>query len=324
MLGGDSVPDMIGRKKRRFILWTIVSLTVVFMAINRSTRMKAKAELTDYSAQFSQECTPNATRMSMQRVYFGLEKKPHGVLLIHGIPSSTSTFTGLCNQLEEKGVPYLAPMLTGFGTTELNLLPHVTFSDWLRDALIGYDTLAQCAERVSIVSTSTGSLIATWLSAQREVESLVLIVPNFSPGPSAARYKVLLDTPVASQILKGVMPYKFSDPEDYSDKSRFRYPFFEANSTHQMFLLQDEVSPEQIRVKQGIYLISGSRDTTVSTGELAPALEQKAREGGVQFEAFQFDAAHGLLQGETAEEVRATIVEVLQRFKRQANNSADK
>jgi esterase/lipase len=82
--------------------------------------------------------------MSMQRVYFGLEKKPHGVLLIHGIPSSTST--------------------------------------------------------------STGSLIATWLSAQREVESLVLIVPNFSPGPSAARYKVLLDTPVASQILKGVMP----------------------------------------------------------------------------------------------------------------------
>jgi hypothetical protein len=91
-----------------------------------------------------------------------------------------------------------------------------------------------------------------------------------------------------------------------------------------MFLLQDEVSPEQIRVKQGIYLISGSRDTTVSTEELAPALEQKAREGGVQFEAFQFDAAHGLLQGETAEEVRATIVEVLQRFKRQANNSADK
>ncbi|BCX48562.1 alpha/beta hydrolase [Haloferula helveola] len=288
-------------------------LVVLVVAVNQWKKRKAVAVLREYSARFSQEGTPNATALSMQHVYFGVEKKPHGVLLIHGIPSSTSTFSGLCDRLEKEGIPHVAPMLTGFGNTELNLLPNVAYEDWLRDALNAYDTLAECAEKVSIVSTSTGSLVATWLSGQRQVEHLVLVVPNFSPGPSAARFKRILETPVASQALRGVMPYKFSDPEDYADQSRFRYPFHEVNSTRQMFLLQDEIGPEQIRVEAGIFLMFGADDSTVSTGELGALLEKKASEEGVLYEAFEYEAAHRLLQGAVAEEVRSQIVELLGR-----------
>ena len=286
-------------------------LVASFVVVNQVTKRRARAVLKEYSAQFCQEGAPNATDRSMPRVYFGVEKKPHGVLLIHGIPSSSSTFAGLCERLEREGIPFLAPMLTGFGNTELNLLPHVASEDWLRDGLVGYDVLAQCAERISIVSTSTGALVATWLSGRREVEHLVLVVPNFSPGPSAARYKAILETPVASQALRGLMPYKFSDPQDYADTSRFRYPFHEVNSTQQMFRLQDEVTPDQIRVASGIFLMSGSRDQKVSTENLAALLEKKAREGGLEYGAFEYDAAHGLLQGAVAEDVESRIVEIL-------------
>ena len=196
---------MINRRKKRVFVFISASLMILFVAVNQFTTNDARKILEDYSGQFSQEGTPNATKLSMQRVYFGVEKKPHGVLLIHGIPSSTSTFAGLCDRLEGEGIPFFAPMLTGFGNTELNLLPHVVFEDWLRDALNGYDTLAQCAERVSIVGTSTGSLIATWVSGQRDVEHLVLVVPSFSPGPTAARFKTILETPFASHVFRAFM-----------------------------------------------------------------------------------------------------------------------
>ena len=44
-------------------------------------------------------------------------------------------------------------------------------------------------------------MIATWISQRREVKDLFFIVPNFDPGKDAARFKTILDTPVASQAL---------------------------------------------------------------------------------------------------------------------------
>lgn len=301
---------MISQKNARVLKIIGSAMVILFVAVNQITKYRATAALREYSARFSQEGTPNATEISMQRVYFGVEKKAHGVLLIHGIPSSTSTFSGLCDCLQEKRIPFIAPMLTGFGNTELNLLPNVSYEDWLRDALNGYDTLAQCAEKITIVSTSTGSLIATWISGQRKVENLVMIVPNFAPGPSAKHYKAVLDTPVASQAFRWLMPYKFADPEDYADRTRYRYPFHEVNSVRQMFLLQEKVTPEQIRVRRGVFLMTGSKDTTVSTEALVQKLEKKRTEEGIEYRAFEYDAGHSLLQ-DAAKQVQKQILEIL-------------
>jgi esterase/lipase len=299
------------RRKRKWTLVTLLLSVLVITGMNQFTKWRAGVALREYAAQFSQEGTPNATVLSMPRIFIGGEKKPHGVLLIHGVPASCSTFAALCDQLQEEGIPHIAPTLTGFGNRELNLLPHVHYEDWLRDALVGYEMLAQCVERISIVSTSTGGLVATWLSGQREVDDMVLLAPNFSPGPTAARFKAILETPVASQLLKVIMPYKFSDPEDFADTSRFRYPFFEVNSSEQMFLLQDAVDPDQIRVEQGLYLITGRSDTKVSSNDLPAVLEEHARKHGKQFQAHEFESGHALLQGAAAEKVRALIVEIL-------------
>jgi predicted esterase len=137
-----------------------------------------------------------------------------------------------------------------------------------------------------------------------------MIVPNFAPGPSAKHYKAVLDTPVASQAFRWLMPYKFADPEDYADRTRYRYPFHEVNSVRQMFLLQEKVTPEQIRVRRGVFLMTGSKDTTVSTEALVQKLEKKRTEEGIEYRAFEYDAGHSLLQ-DAAKQVQKQILEIL-------------
>jgi esterase/lipase len=302
------------RAKSKLLLKILAILIVVSVAVNLITRYRAERALDAYLASFTTEDTPNATSHSMPRLSLGvLEKKPHGVLFIHGYPSSPSTFDEIFPRLREKGIPYYAPLLAGHGNTELNTLPHVSRKDWLRDGLVGYDIVAESAENVSIVSTSTGALIATWISQRREVNDLFFLVPNFEPGPDASRFKTILITPVASQAFVLLVPYKMADPQTLDDKSRFRYPFYECHSAHEMFRLQDEVSPDSIDAKGHIYLFTSKNDPKVSTGTLRAALERIHDTKGTSFTAYDYDVSHNILHTEAADDIVTRIVEAVAR-----------
>jgi surfactin synthase thioesterase subunit len=77
-----------------------------------------------------------------------------------------------------------------------------------------------------------------------------------------------------------------------------------------MFLLQEKVTPEQIRVRRGVFLMTGSKDTTVSTEALVQKLEKKRTEEGIEYRAFEYDAGHSLLQ-DAAKQVQKQILEIL-------------
>jgi esterase/lipase len=48
----------------------------------------------------------------------------------------------ICSALDQAGIPYYAPLLTGHGLDDLHLFSAVQPSDWLRDAVMAYDQLA--------------------------------------------------------------------------------------------------------------------------------------------------------------------------------------
>ena len=139
---------------------------------------------------------------------------------------------------------------------------------------------------------------------------MVLVVPAFKPSSKAARYKVILETPVASHAFAWLMPYKF-DPEGSRNEDRFRYPFFEANSTREVFRLQDECSPSDVTAARGAYLLSAKHDGKVSTEFVAEQLEQSCRNQDIEFHSFSFDSKHAVIRSEQAPQVVSTIVEIL-------------
>ena len=115
------------------------------------------------------------------RVYFGQQKATKAVLLLHGFDSAPSEFDHLIEQLKQEGIPFYAPLITGFGIGDFHLLNVVTKTDWLRDSIFGFDLLSSFAEKVDVIGHSNGGCLATLLASHRPVNQLILLDPYLFP-----------------------------------------------------------------------------------------------------------------------------------------------
>src|SRR4051794_16351049 len=97
------------------------------------------------------------------------EKKPLGVLLLHGYTSSLDTVRGLVPTLERLGLPYRMPVLRGHGTHHRDLRG-VTARDWYEDAAAALDDLLQETERAAVMGLSMGGVVAINLGIRRAAD----------------------------------------------------------------------------------------------------------------------------------------------------------
>lgn len=126
----------------------------------------------------------------LTRLNFGPPRADHAVLLLHGFSASADMFGELFDALEARGIPYLAPTLTGFGLDDFRLLERATIEDWRRDVFGAYDVLSGLAREVSVVAVSFGTQLAAELAVQRPVKHLVFTSPYFFlKGDGDRRYK---------------------------------------------------------------------------------------------------------------------------------------
>ena len=119
-----------------------------------------------------------------------MDKKPIGVLLLHGITGTPESMRPVAIPLEAMGLPCLAPTLRGHGEESPEHLRHFTWQQWMEDAENALSALLDEAETAIVVGHSMGGMIALNLAADHgdDIDSIVVaagtteVVSPLGPG----------------------------------------------------------------------------------------------------------------------------------------------
>jgi esterase/lipase len=246
-------------------------------------------------------------------------KAPHAVLLLHGWSGSTKDFFELTRHLQEAGIPFFAPRLTGFGLSTTRLLEVVEACDWKRDALEAFDLLSCVADKVSVVGHSNGGVLAVYVAQHRTVDHLVLSAPNLFVSQQDAWRKQLLKTPILNSLLIYTKPY-FEKPTrpgltheiDVMDaqaaQDAFQQHVMPTQSIKALWDLQDDVDVKKANYKKMV-LLFGAHDQTVDYEAVVADFKKRH----LNFDQYIFEhSGHNFLEDYDKAEASKLIVSFLQ------------
>jgi carboxylesterase len=213
----------------------------------------------------------------------GFPRVAHAVLLLHGYSGSPYEFDYLLRALDQAGIPYYAPLLTGHGLDDLHLFSAVKAADWLRDAVLAYGQLAALADEISVLGHSTGATLAIYVAQVRRVKHLLLSAPNLYPGAADRRARRALTTPMLGTLITRLIPIRakpvrpgrvsWSDTRDpEAARASFNYPVLPTTSIRAQWLLQQRVDLAAARWAT-LTLLSGQDDQTVDMARVRHALD---------------------------------------------------
>jgi carboxylesterase len=253
------------------------------------------------------------------RAYSGGPRAHRGVLLLHGYSASPQEFDLLCQKLQQAGIAYYAPQITGFGNNDFGLLREVRAEDWMRDALNAYDTLAAFTDEVSVVGHSNGGPLAIFVAENRPVKHLILSGPNVLPQKHDLFFKRLLDTPILGRLSQDLIPV-FKKParpgrildvdtlDPAAAQRSFHYPALPSNSLRAMWGVQDRADVTKARFAD-LTLLYGTNDVSVDVRGFRQLLDQDH----IPYRAFAYShSAHNTLEDYDKEAATDDVIAVLQ------------
>ena len=94
--------------------------------------------------------------------------RDHGILILHGFTGSIAHMVPFGRYLAGEGFTVKGISLRGHNGKEREMA-HVSKENWIRDALFGFDQLAEQCRKVSVVGLSMGGALALHLTANRPV-----------------------------------------------------------------------------------------------------------------------------------------------------------
>lgn len=133
-------------------------------------------------------------------------KAPVVILYIHGFGASRAEGEAVLDGLaEDLGANALYLLLPGHGTDDPDFHARAQPADYLRTVAQGLVEARQLGERLVVVGSSTGGLLATWLAAEHPdaVDALILASPFYAFADPAAR--LLMDSRIGPTLIPKVM-----------------------------------------------------------------------------------------------------------------------
>ena len=123
---------------------------------------------------------------------------PTAVLALHGWTGWPGRLAYLADRLNDAGFTVTVPRLPGHGTNMRDLL-QTTAEDWIRCAVDEYLDLSRRHERVFVVGTSMGAILAAMIAAHFDVPRAALLAPAFTN-----RNRLILLSPYLKRIVPRV------------------------------------------------------------------------------------------------------------------------
>lgn len=170
---------------------------------------------------------------------------PLAVLYIHGFGASRAEGEAVIDPLAASlGANVLYLLLPGHGTDDPDVHARPQASDYLKVVTEGLVEVQQLGERILVVGSSTGGLLATWLAARHpdQVDALILASPFFAFADPAAR--LLADSRVGPSLVPLVLgPDRYAGWK-HNPEGRVQQPGYDQHwTTHQrtaaLFTLAD-------------------------------------------------------------------------------------
>lgn len=223
------------------------------------------------------------------------EKKPLGLLILHGFTGSLDTVRALVPRAEARGWPWRMPVLRGHGTKCEDLVG-VRWEDWVADAEAALDDLLGECERVVIAGLSMGGLVALNLALKREgaIAGLVLLAP-------ALRFRDPL-TPL-TPLLKLLFPF-WDAPSSFEDKEREKactnYKKFPTATFSRLLDFANETERKLPQVRVPAVALFARKDKTIHP--IVPRLLQDRLGAPVRLAWFE-RSGHEMLQDCEAEAI---------------------
>jgi carboxylesterase len=234
------------------------------------------------------------------------EKKPLGVLIVHGFTGSLDTVRAVVPVAEGLGLPWRMPVLRGHGTRYEDL-DGVRYLDWYEDGLAALKDLQQEADRVVVVGLSMGGLVALRLAMEHgeHISGLVLLAP-------ALRFADPL-VPL-TPLIKIFFRY-WDNPNSFADqelaKACTNYPKFPTAAFGQLLDFGHEVERRLHEVKVPVTTLYSRKDRTIHPIAMK-LLEDKLGSRDKQFVYFE-KSGHEMLQDCETDAVVSAIEEAIRR-----------
>ena len=115
------------------------------------------------------------------RWFNGVEKTALSIIYLHGFSASRQELSPVTETLAQNlGANIYYARLSGHGRSD-DAMAEATVEKWLQQTTEAYEIGRTIGDKVIIVSTSTGSTLATWLLSQSTPDMLanIMVSPNF-------------------------------------------------------------------------------------------------------------------------------------------------
>lgn len=183
-------------------------------------------------------------------------KNEVGVLVIHGITSTTSSMQYLADKFADADFNVELPGLSGHGTKweDMNSL---TYSDWINDLEIALENLKLRCSKIFLCGLSLGGGLALYMAGKHpELAGLILI--NHAAKFKDPRFWFV---PILKHFVKSI-PAVASDIKDPSS-TEIAYSRTPTNGIHEMLKMLKEARKMLPEIKQPTLIFKSTEDHVV-------------------------------------------------------------
>lgn len=247
---------------------------------------------------------PRDTRVLELGRRIDLDGGPTAVLALHGWTGWPGRLAYLAERLNEAGFTVRVPRLPGHGTNMRDML-QTRAEDWMRRAVDEYLDLRDRHERVLLVGTSMGAILASMLAAQFDVERLALLAPAFTN-----RNRLILLSPLVTRIVPRIR----GDWREKDETDPRAVEIGREYSTYNYTRMAAELLKVQRAGRRALGRVTAETLVVVSTsdGAVPPSVVRmiEARSGARRFESVVVERSnHQLAEHVDRETVAGAVVE---------------
>lgn len=255
---------------------------------------------------------------------------PQGVLLLHSFTNTPQDFKYLMRALEEKNIPYYAPLQSGCGKNSLSTLYKIRPQDWVAESVHAYQVMSAMCDSVSVVGTSMGSLLACHLAKLEPVDQLILISPAFKLTDTDEKIMSLFQKPWISWFAERLIPtfpkmVRKNRPtlSDTLDRrwgvEAFDFVSVTSRSYLTLYELTKTTPVQDLKLSGDMHVLFGHQDISINANSIRDYLHGF----NIRFKEYMFEnSAHNILADQEHHLVEQTILDILKQSQERSTCSA--